>query len=131
MDKLIQEIILFIFSFIFVYILYKIFIVRKALRGERGKKKPKEPFEVTYLVNKYKLDLKKVNYKKLLRVISLVSSFDIALVVCIILLFNSFILEIIVGFISTLVIILLSYHLVYLGYKKKGMIKDEHKRSRK
>lgn len=127
MEKLLYELVLFVITFIFVFILYQFFIVRRA----KSKKKTKEPFEVTYLVLKYKLDLKKVNYNGLLRVISLVSSFDIALVVTIILLLKSFILEVIVGFISTIVIILVSYHLVYLVYKKKGMIKNEHKRNRK
>lgn len=125
--RILQEFILFLLSFIFVFLLYQLFIVRRAKRI----KKSKEPFEVTYLVSKYKLDLKKVNYNRLLRVISIVSSFDIALVVSIIMLFDNFILEVIVGFISTLVLIFGSYHLVYLGYKKKGMIKDEHKRNRK
>ncbi len=127
MDKLIQEFILFIISFIIVFVLYQIFIIRKAKRV----KKPKEPVEVTYLVRKYKLDLDKINYRVLLNIVSLVSSLDIALVVVLILLFKSFILEMIVGFIGTLVIILVSYHIVYLVYKKKGKIKDEHKRNRK
>ena len=123
-----QELLLFLLTFVFVFILYQIFIVRKA---KKKGKKFKEPIEITYLVNRYKLDLKKVNYKKLLRVISIVSSLDISLVVTIIMLINNFVLEIIVGFISTLVIILLSYHIVYLVYKKKGMIKNESKRNRK
>lgn len=127
MDKLIKELILFLIAFIIVFLLYRIIIVRRA----KSKKKPKEPLEVTYLVNKYKLDLEKVSYKRLLNVISIVSALDIALVVSIIVLLKSFILEMIVGFISTLVIILASYHLVYLVYKKKGMIKDESKRNRK
>ena len=127
MDKLIQEIVLFVITFLIVFLLYRLLIIRKA----KSKKKAKEPREITYLVYRYKLDLEKVNYRKLLNVISLVSSLDIALVVTIILLFKNFYLEIIVGFISTLIIILISYHLVYLVYKKKGMIKDEYKRNRK
>ena len=124
MNKVIQELILFLVSFIVIFLLYQFFIIKKA------KKKSKDPIEVTYLVNKYKLDLEKVSYKRLLNVISIVSALDIALVVSIIVLLKSFILEMIVGFISTLVIILASYHLVYLVYKKKGMIKNEHKRNR-
>ena len=127
MSNVIQELILFLLSFIFVFLLYQLIIVRRA----KSKKKKKEPFEVTYLVGKYNLDLKKVNYNKLLRVISLVSSLDIALVVTLILLFDNFLVEIIVGFIATLVTIITSYHLVYLGYKRKGMIKNESKRNRK
>ena len=125
MDKFMQELILFIFSFIVVFVLYQVFVVR------RTKKKKKEPFEVSYLVTKYNLDIKKVNYKKLLRVISLVSSFDIALIVTMVALIENFILEILVGFIGALIIIFVSYHLVYLIYKKKGMIKNESKRNRK
>ena len=131
MDKVLQEIILFLFTYIFVFLGYLLFIVRRAKRKPKGKKKPKEPLEVTYLVNRYGLDLKKVNYDKLLIIISLVSSFDIALIVSIILSIKIFILEIIGGFISMMGIILLSYHLVYLVYKKKGMIKNDTKRNRK
>ena len=127
MERLVYELILFVISYLVVFLLYRFIIVKRA----KSKKRAKEPFEVTYLVSKYKLDLNKVNYNRLLTIISLVSSFDIALVVSIIVLFKSFILEIIVGFISTLVIILGSYHLVYLVYKKKGMIKNESKRNRK
>ncbi|MBQ9018870.1 MAG: hypothetical protein IJ097_00985 [Bacilli bacterium] len=126
MSKIIEGIILFIFSFVLIFILYQLFIVRRA----KSKRKAKEPFEVSYLVNRYKLDLKKINYNKLLRIVSLVSSFDIALVVLIIIVINNFYLEIIVGFISMILIILISYHLVYLGYKRKGMIKNESKRNR-
>jgi len=127
MDRIIYELLLFLTSFIIVFLLYRLIVVKKAKR----KKKPKEPIEVTYLVNKYRIDLEKVNYKRLLNVISLVSSLDIAIVVTIILLFKNFYVEIIVGFVSTVIIILISYHLVYLVYKKKGMIKDEHKGNRK
>ena len=74
MNRYIQEIVLFIITFIFVFIIYQLFVVRKAKR----KKKKKEPMEVTYLTSRYKLDIKKVNYNRLLLVISLVSSFDIA-----------------------------------------------------
>jgi hypothetical protein len=120
-----EEFILFLLSFIFMLIIYQIFIVRPAKKNRRKKKDKKEPVEVKYLVWKYKLDLKKVNYNQLLQIIAITSSFDISLVVSIIMILNNFILEILIGFISTLVIILISYHLVYLFYKKKGMILSE------
>ena len=131
MDNGIKEVVLFVISFVIVFIMYQVFVIRKAKVRKKGKKEAREPFEVTYLVGRYNLDLEKVNYKNLLRVIAFVSSFDIALVVSIILLLKNFILEIVVGFISTLIIILISYHIVYLVYKKKGMIKNERKRNRK
>ena len=124
-----EEVVLFILSFLFVLFLYEVFIVRRAKPGKekKGKKarKPTEPVEVSYLVNKYHLDLEKVNYDRLLQVIAFTSSFDITLIVSIILLIKNFFLEIVVGFLATLILIFISYHIVYLVYKKKGMIKNE------
>ena len=124
-----EEVILFLFSFFFILLIYQMFIVRRArerVSKRTGKKKKKvEPIEVTYLVHKYKLDIEKVNYRYLLQVVAFTSSFDIALIVSFILFLENFILEIIGGFLFTLGIILLSYHIVYLIYRKKGMIKNE------
>ncbi len=124
---LLRELILFSISFIVMFLIYEILIFRlsKKLLG-----KETELIEASYLEKKYKLDMKKVNYKKLRNVIAFVSSFDIALIVSIIANLNNFILEILVGFISMVGIILISYHIVYLVYKKKGMIKNESKRNR-
>ena len=119
-----QEFVLFLITFLFVLLIYEIFIVRRT-KKKKKKKEEYEPVEVSYLVKKYKLDLKKVNYNRLLQVISFTSSLDIALIVSIILFIKNFILEILIGFICTLFIILVSYHIVYLIYKKKGMIKNE------
>ncbi len=123
-----EEVVLFFLTFLFVLCIYELFIVRRAKKSTKKRKKEKkvkEPIEVTYLTKRYKLDLDKVNYNQLLQIVALTSSFDIALIVSIILLLKIFILEVVVGFLSTLVIILISYHIVYLFYKKKGMIKDE------
>ncbi|MCI8460681.1 MAG: hypothetical protein HFE81_04720 [Bacilli bacterium] len=124
-----EEIILFIMSFVFIFVIYQVSIVNPAKRRVLDKKKKndkekKELVEIKYLVKRYKLDLDKVSYNQLLQIVALVSSFDISLVVSIIMLFDNFIMEIVVGFFATLLIIMISYHLVYLFYKKKGMIKN-------
>lgn len=116
-------------SFVFIFVIYQISIVNPAKRRVLDKKKKndkekKELVEIKYLVKRYKLDLDKVSYNQLLQIVALVSSFDISLVVSIIMLFDNFIMEIVVGFFATLLIIMISYHLVYLFYKKKGMIKN-------
>lgn len=125
-----EEIILFLMSFVFMFLIYQIFLVGPAKRRAKDEKKKKdgekkELVEIKYLVKKYKLDLNKVSYNQLLQIVALVSSFDISLVVSIIMALNNFILEIVIGFLSTLVIIMMSYHLVYLFYKKKGMISND------
>ncbi|MBQ6135243.1 MAG: hypothetical protein IJI60_02890 [Bacilli bacterium] len=124
-----REVILFILSFLLVLVLYEFLIVRRAKKRvdkkTKQEKAAKEPLEVTYLKTRYKLDMEKINYSKLLQVIAFTSSFDIALIVSVIAYLNNFILEIILGFFLTIGIILLSYHLIYLFYKKKGMIQNE------
>ncbi len=122
-----EELLLFFLTFLFVLCIYEFIIVKRAKKKDKkkSKKKNKEPIEVTYLVKKYKLDLDKISYNQLLQIIALTSSFDIALVVNTILFFDNTIIGILVGFVVTIVVILISYHFVYLFYKKKGMIKDE------
>ncbi len=118
-----QEFCLFLFSFFFVLLIYEFFVVRKA--KNKKKKDRKEPVEVLYLVRRYHLDLKKIHYPQLLQIVSIVSSFDIALIVSIIMNLHNYLLEMIVGVFGLTIIIVLSYHLVYLFYKRKGMILDE------
>lgn len=124
-----EEIILFFMSFIFMFLIYQFFLVipakkRKKSRKKKGDREKKELVEIKYLEKRYKLDLDKVNYNQLLQIVALVSSFDISLIVSIILMFDILWMEVIVGFVATLLIIAISYHFVYLFYKKKGMIKN-------
>lgn len=128
-----EELGLFILSFIFVLLIYQIFIIMPAKKRKNNKSKgrkkkedtSKELFEIKYLQARYKLDMKKINYNQLLQICAITSSFDISFIVYLIGIINNFILRVLGGFIFTLGIIMLSYHLVYLFYKKKGMIINE------
>ena len=122
-----EELVLFILSFILVLIVYEIFIVTPAKRrkSKRGRKsKHKEVLEVLYLVKRYRLDLEKVNYNQLLQIVAITSSLDISIICSLIMLFDNFIIRILVGGLSIVLVLLISYHIVYLFYKKKGMIKN-------
>lgn len=127
-----KEIILFIACFIVVFICYQVFFIlpmKKYRKNKKnGKKKKikekKELAEIRFLVTKYKLDLDKVNYNKLLFIVSLVSSFDITLIVTIITLFDSYLVSFLLAAILVLPIVMISYWLVYKFYEKKGMIKN-------
>ena len=125
-----EELGLFILSFIFVLLIYQIFIIIPAKKRKNNKSKvrkkkedtSKELFEIKYLQARYKLDMKKINYNQLLQICAITSSFDISFIVYLIGIINNFILRVLGGFIFTLGIIMLSYHLVYLFYKMKGII---------
>ena len=117
-----KEIILFLMTFVFIFIIYELLIVNRAKKNIRKKKDNKEPVEVKYLVFKYKLNLKKIDYNKLLHVVALVSSFDMALIVSIAILFDSYMVQLLIMLLLVVPVILISYHIVYLIYKKKGLI---------
>ena len=115
-----EEIVLFILCFLFVFIIYELFLIRPLKK--KDKRKDKELLEIKYLVLKYKLDMKKIKYEQLLQICALVSSFDMSVTVSLIFLVDNLLLELLIGFASICVLIFISYHFVYLFYKKKGMI---------
>ena len=117
---MLDELILFIMTFLLIYIIYELFLVRKAKKDKRRKK----PVEVNYLIGKYNLDINKLNYKRLLNIISAVSAFDISLVVTIVSLLDSFYLQLLIGFVLIMLLILVSYDIVGRIYKKKGCCKN-------
>lgn len=122
-----EEVVLFFMSYVLIFIIYQIFIILPAKKNRSGRKK-KELLEIKYLELKYNLDLDKVKYEQLLQICALVSSFDISLSVTFVSLVNGLMLELLVGFLSIIILIFISYHFVYLFYKKKGMIKNgKHK----
>ena len=126
-----EELLLFLLTYILTFIFYQIFLVRRAKKErdssnkKKKKKEYKEVLEISYLVYRYHIDLDKISYSQLLQIIALVSSFDIAVVVSVILLMPNLLLELLVGISTMVLLIIISYHFVYLFYKKKGMIKDE------
>ena len=106
-----KQVILFLLTFIFVFLFYQIFIIRKAkIKKEKKSKKklfkkkknnkgkedilPKKPMEIKLLESKYKLDLDKINYNRLLLVVSLVSSLDISILVTLVLIIDNYLLQI-------------------------------------
>ena len=117
---MLEEFVLFLLCFFVVLFVYEVFIVNRA-----KKKNKKEPMEVRYLVTRYHLDMKKVNYNQLLQIVAIVSSFDIALLVSIVVYINSYLWQIVAVLILVFPVILISYHFVGVFYRKKGMIKDE------
>lgn len=110
----------FILTFLFIFLLYQLFIVRKYKKG----KNEKQLSEVNYLIFRYHLDMKKINYKRLLNVISVVSSLDVAILVTVTFIFDNLLIQFLVALLLTIPIVIVSYGFVGRYYKKKGMIKN-------
>ena len=121
-----EEFILFLLTFVFLLIIYQILFVIPA-KKKKGKSK-KDLLEIRYLKNRYDLDYDKISYPQLLQICAITSSLDMAIAVTVVSFIDSFLWEIIVGFVVICLLIVVSYHFVYLFYKKKGMVKNgKHK----
>ena len=102
------EIILFLGTFLIVFIVYLLFVIR------RGKYLNKflEGKEIKYLKKVYKVKITKDNEKKIALLVALSNSFIISVAVAIVCLFNNIFLQMIIGFISVITLILLCYHII-------------------
>ncbi len=120
-----NTIIKFILTYLFTFIVYLLVFIVPVRRKRKKNKKYKEILEIKYLVSKYGLKLKSINYNQLLWIVCFVSSLDITIIVCLVLLLDiGYFLQLLVAFVLVIPIFMFSYKLISLYYKKKGMIKD-------
>ena len=88
----------------------------------------KLPSEVKFFVRKYRVDLDKINIRGLLNMIGVILGIDIAIsIITVIFIFRdkSEVFVIVVGFISTMVLYLISIKFLGKYFEKKGLCKDE------
>ena len=119
-----EEVILFFMTFFFLFLIYQMFFIGPLKKKYKNKEERKELLEIRYLQLRYHLDLDKISYVQLLQLCSIASSFDISIVVSVVSLIQGFFLKIVIGFVMIFLLIISTYHLVYLFYRKKGMIKN-------
>ena len=116
-------IIYFILSFIIVYLISYLILVRKKDKYDKNK----VPVEVEYLIKKYRLDMKSINYHKFLNTISIIGSIDMSLTIIIVFNIENIILQLLTGFIILIPLIIISFKLLAKYYIKKGYVKNERK----
>ena len=103
----------FLFSFILIYIIYYVLFIRKTRR------KVKVPAEVQYLISLYKLDINCFSYYKFVRIVGLVTSFDIALIATLVANVEGVVWQILFGFVAVVPVIILSFMLLGKYYQNK------------
>ena len=130
-----EELILFFLTFLLLFVIYQIFLIGplkeenlEKRKNKSKKKSDKELLEIKYLKSKYDLDFNKIKRNQLLQICAITSSLDMAIAVTVVAFIKSFLWEIVVGFVVVVSLIYISYYLIYLFYKKKGMVKNgKHK----
>lgn len=130
MEQVVSDIIIFVIIFLLVFVIYNFAVINKEKkRLEKIKKKSQRvdeaayPAEVMYLVKRYQLDLKKVNYFSLLREISLVCSFDLSLIAYLATQVNGTIWQILIAALLCIPVIYISFMLYGKRLQKKGLTK--------
>ena len=110
-----ENLIFGIFTFILIYLMYLIFVINKKSKLEKMKKGN----NVLYLVNKYKLNLKKIDIKKLTHAIAFANSFILSVTVFIIGYIENIYLKIIICFPILLILEFITYFIIGRIFKDK------------
>lgn len=111
----INNIFYFVTSYILILLLYVLVINRKRKAYSEGKK----DLEIYYLVNKFKLDMRKVKYKTLKRIMTFVNPFIISSTFIIVINIDNFFLSLLIGFIVMMLLIYSLYEIIGRSLKKK------------
>ena len=111
----------FLVTIVLVLLYYK-FIEKKNIKKYT---KNNIPTDLKLFIYTQKVNMKKTNYKKLMKIVAITNAIDIGIVILITNLFNSFILKFLVAIPTVIVIIFISYNLVGAFLKKKGLTNSE------
>ena len=117
-----KNLILFLIVFAFSYLFYIIFVITRKKHKKFNSKRLK--IEENYLIMKYKIDMKKVNYKKFLFLIYFCNSIIIGITVVVIGIFDKIFWQLLSAPVILIPLILLSYSLIGKYYVKKGFVKN-------
>ena len=119
---MLQNIILFLLTFITIFLVYEIMFI-KEYRFKKGKiskdDNRKEPVEVRLLKSYYKVDIDELNYSSVLNTIAFISSLDMAIIITIACLAKIGLIQILIALILVIPIIYSSYYLLAKYYKYK------------
>ncbi len=140
-----MEIILFIITAVFAFMLYYVFAIRKEYNRVFGireykkqlddknlsdkkrvkyekliikLRKQKMPSDIMYIVNRYKIDVDKINYARFLNIIGVINALFLSIVISLVLMIDNLVLQFTIGFVLFMVLILFVYHLIGIRYKK-------------
>lgn len=106
----------FVGSFNLIFIIYYFIFIKGSRRNK------KIPSEAQYLIYQYKLDISKFSYYRFIRVVGIVTSFDIALVATIVAKVDGTIWQILFGFVAVVPVIIITFMLLGKYYQKKQLL---------
>ena len=116
MNEVLKFIVEFVLTFLVIYLVYYFVIIRKKKDYDPNL----VPVEVNYILMRHKIDIKKINYRKMLFLISLVTSFNMSLAITIIFrIIDNVYLGILCSLLVVMPISLFEYNLIGKHFEKK------------
>lgn len=113
--EVILNIIMFFTSYIIFLLIYILLVNRKRKEYKEGKKQA----EISYIINKFKLDMRVTKYNKLKWILTFINPFIISVTYIIVTNIESFVLGCLVGFITMLLLVYSSYEIIGRILKRK------------
>lgn len=111
----------FLIAVILVLLYYKFIEVRKIKKYT----KDNIPVDLKLFIQTQKINVKKISYKKLMKIVAITNAIDIGLVLVVTNIVDSMILKFVVAIPVIFIVLIGSYKLVGKVLKKKGMTLDE------
>lgn len=121
MSMILFSLIQFLIAVILVLLYYKFIELRKIKKYTKNN----IPVDLKLFIQTQRVDVKKISYKKLMKIVAVTNAIDIGLVLVITNIVNSMILKFIVAIPAILIVLFLSYRLVGKVLEKKGMTLNE------
>ena len=116
----------FLGIFLVIYIFYLIFGVLKKKKFNVDK----IPVELRFLIKRYHLDMSKINYRSIMNMIGLASSFVISFTATFIFKYiENELLMILIGGLMIIPLIFITFNFIGLYYRKKGCVTNGNKKN--
>ena len=114
-------IIQFVIAVVLVVLYYKFVETRKIKKFT----KDNIPVELKLFISSQNIDVKKITYKKLMRIVSVINGIDVGIILLLTNLVKKLILKLLIVIPSCLILIFISYRFVGFILRKKGYGKNE------
>ena len=117
MKEVLSILLEYVIAYILVFIIYYFIFVRKKTKYNKNK----VPVEFYYLVSLYRLEQKKINYKKFIYATAFINTFIIVTTYIILTrLLDKLIWQILLGVVIIVLLIIICYGLLGRYYQKRG-----------
>lgn len=118
---MLEKLIFFMTAFVIILLIYIFIINKKRKVYTDGKKQT----EINYIVKRFDLDMRKVNYNHLKWTITITNSFIVAFASTVVSMLHGLGLQILVGFVLLIMLIFSLYEIIGRIYARKGSKKHE------